>query len=81
MDKKERSNNKPKKYDGSFFQYTAAVALNYGKVESHPENVSNIMPFINKYNWGGIKYQAKVDEWKMFYKNNPTIALNDLYIK
>ena len=28
----------------------ATVALNYEEIESHPERVSNIKPFINKYN-------------------------------
>ena len=27
-----------------------AVALNYEEIQSHPERVSNIKPFINKYN-------------------------------
>ena len=42
---------------------------------------SYIKPFINKYNWKGINYPAKIDYWKTFDKNNPTIALNILYIK
>ena len=42
---------------------------------------TQIKPFINKYNWKGIKYPPKRDDWKMFEKNNPTIALNILYIK
>ena len=32
--------------------------------------------WINKYNWERIKYPSKIDDWKMFEKNNPTIALN-----
>ena len=27
------------------------------------------------------KYPSKIDEWKRFNKNNPTIVLNALYIK
>ena len=46
------------------------------KVESHPERISNIKPFINKYNWKGINYSSKIDDWKTFEKNNPTVALN-----
>ena len=45
------------------------------------ERVSNIIPFINKYNWEGINYPSKIDDWKTFEKNNPTIALNILYNK
>ena len=57
------------------------VALNYGKTELHPERVSNIILFIYKYNWNGIKYSLKIDDWETFEKNNPAITLNVLYIK
>ena len=57
------------------------VALNYEKTELYPERVSNIILFIYKYNWNGIKCSLKIDDWKTFEKNNPTITLNVLYIK
>ena len=41
----------------------------------------SVLLFINKYNWEGIRYPSKLDDWKMFEKNNPTIALNVLYTK
>ena len=63
------------------FQYTVTVALNYKEIKWNPERVSNIKPFINKYNWKGINYSSKLDDWKTFEKNNVTIALNILYIK
>ena len=33
-------------------------------------NCSNIKPFVNKYKWKGINYPSKMDDWKMFEKNN-----------
>ena len=27
------------------------VALNYEQIESHPESISKINPFIHQYNW------------------------------
>ena len=63
------------------FQYAATVAINYEKIKQNPERVSNITPIINKYNWKGIHYPSKIDDWKTFEKNNPTIPLNILYIK
>ena len=30
--------------------FLETVALNYEEIESHPEKISNIKPFINKYN-------------------------------
>ena len=59
----------------------STVALNYEEIKYRPERVSNIKPFINKYNWEGINYPSKLDDWKRFEKNNSAIALNILYIK
>ena len=42
---------------------------------------SSIKPFINKYNWEWINYPSKIDDGKTFETNNPTIALNILYIR
>ena len=55
------------------------VALNHREIKWSPERVSNIEPFINKRNWDGIKYPSKIEDWKKFESNNPTIALNVLY--
>ena len=55
------------------------VALNYGDIKWNPKRFENIKAFINKYDCDGIKYQWKIDEWKTFENNNPTIALNVLY--
>ena len=45
------------------------------------ERLSNIKPFINKYNWDEINYPSKIEDWKTLEKSNPTIALNILYTK
>ena len=68
----------PKNTDGKCFQYAATVALNYEEIRWNPERVPNIKLFRNKYNWKGINYPSKIDDWKIFEKNNPTIALNIL---
>ena len=57
------------------------VVLNCGEIKSHPERDSNIKPCINNYKWQGANYLSKTDNWKTFEKNNPTVALNILYIK
>ena len=46
----------PKNEDDKCFQYAATIALNYEEIESNPERVSNIKPFINKFDWEGINY-------------------------
>ena len=79
--KRKKATKNPKNMDDKCFQYAATVALNYEEIESHPERVSSIKSFINKYNWERINYSSKIDDWKTFGKNNPTIALNILYTK
>ena len=79
--KKKKATINPKNTDDKCFQYAATAALNYEDIESHPERVSNIKPFINKYNCKRLTYSSKVGDWKTFEKNSPTIALNTVYIK
>ena len=79
--KKKKSKINQKTEDDKCFQYAATVALNYKEIESDPERVSNIKPFINKYNWEKTDYPSKIDGWKKFEKNNLTIVLNILYTK
>ena len=57
------------------------VALYYEEIKWNSDGVSNIKPFVNEYKGKGINFPSKIDDWKTFEKNNPTIALNILYIK
>ena len=56
-------------------------ALNYQIIESNPQRISKLKPYINKYNWEGINFPAGSKEWQKFERNNNTIALNILYLK
>ena len=71
----------PRNADDKCFQFAVTVALNYGEIKENLERVSNIKPFINKYDWKKINRPSKIDGWKTFEKNNPTISLNILYVK
>ena len=79
--KKKQATINPKNADDKCYQYVVTVVLNYGEIELNSERISNIKPFRNKFNWKRINYPSKIDDWKTFTKNNPTIALNILYIK
>ena len=57
------------------------AALNYGEIKWNPERISNVKPFINKYNRDEIKYQKKIHDWKTLEKDNSTITLDVLYTK
>ena len=67
--KKKKATINPKNTDNKCFQYAATV---YEEIESHPERISSIKPFTNKYNWEGINYPSKIDDWKTFENNNQT---------
>ena len=54
--KKNKATKNRKNEDHKYFQYAITVALNSGEIESHPERVSNITRFINKYKCNGINY-------------------------
>ena len=62
------------------FENALDDALNYQNIETHPERISKLKPYINKYNWEGIDFPAGPKEWKKFERNNKTIALNILFI-
>ena len=63
------------------FSIRSNCCIIFEETESYSERVSNIIAFINKYNWEGINYSSKIDDLKKFQKNNPTIALNILFTK
>ena len=46
----KRATINPKNEDNKCFQYSITVALNHQNIESHPERISNIKPFIDQYN-------------------------------
>ena len=56
------------------------INTNYQIIESNPQRISKLKPYINKYNWEGINFPAGSKEWQKFEKNN-TIVLNILYVE
>ena len=70
----------PKNNDNNCFQYVLTVALNYQNINSHPERISNLKPFIDQYNWKEIDFPSQLKDWKKFELNNKTIALNILFV-
>ena len=79
--KRKKSRENPKNEDDKCFHYAATVPLNREEINKDPQRILKVEPFINKYNWNGIKYLTKVDDWKTFEKNILAITLIILYIK
>ena len=59
--------------------YAIVIALNYHKINSHPERISNLIPFIPNYTWDKVNFPAGPKEYNAFEKNNGAIALNIFY--
>ena len=62
------------------FQKVLDDSLNYQKIETHPERISNNVPFDGGYDWEGIEFPAGSKDCKKFEQNNKTIALNVLFV-
>ena len=76
---KDKKSANQKNNDNKCFQYAVTLALNIDKVNDHPERISKIKPFIEKYNWKDIDFPSTSIDWKKFELNNE-VALNILYI-
>ena len=55
--------------------------INHEEIKKDPQKITKIKSFINKDNWEGINFASEKDDWKIFLKNNVTIALIVLYAK
>ena len=73
------NNNNNNNNSNNNFQNALDDALNYQTIQSNPQRISTLKPYINKYNWEGINFPAGSKEWQKFEQNNDTIALNILY--
>ena len=63
------------------FQNALDDALDFQNIEKHPERISKLKPYINKYNWEGIDFRAGPKELQKFEQNNKTNAPNILFIQ
>ena len=77
--KNKKSTINPKNNDHKCFQYAVTLALNLDKINSHPERISKIKPFIEQYNWKEVDFPATSKDWKKSESNYET-ALNILYV-
>ena len=53
--------------------------MNYEQIKAHPDRISKVKPFIDKYNWKEIDFPSHSKDWKKLELNNKSIALNILY--
>ena len=77
--KNKKSTINHKNNDDKCFQYAVTLALNLNNISKHPQRISKIKPFIDRYNWKDIDFPPNNKDWRKFELNND-IALNILYI-
>ena len=53
-------------YRFSIWNYNTQKMLHYKELKYSLERVPYIKLFINKFNWEGIKYPSRLDDWKRF---------------
>ena len=66
--------------DDECFKWAVIAALNYGEIDSDHQRISKLKPFVDRYNWSGIKFPTPVKQCKKFENQNLDIALNVLFI-
>ena len=64
--KKEAINSNNNNNNNNNFQNALDDALNYQTIESNPQRISKLKPYVNKYNWKGINFPAGSKEWQNF---------------
>ena len=79
--KKEAITNNNNNNNNNNFQNALNDVLNYQTIETHPERISKLKPYINRYNWKGIEFPAGSKEWQKIEQNNDTITLNVFYVE
>ena len=67
--------------DDECFRWAVITALHYEEIGAHPERISKIRPFIDRYDWSGIKFPTPSNQWKKFESRNPDVALNVLSVE
>ena len=72
--------NPKNEYDEECFKYAVIAALHHHEIANHPERISKLKPYIDNYNWEGLKFPLPVEKIKKFEKNNIDIAVNVLFI-
>ena len=61
---KKATINPINKKDNECFQNGVIAVLNHEEIKKDPQRITNIKPFINKYNWKGIYYPSEKNDWK-----------------
>jgi len=73
--------NPKNKDDDKCFKWAVIAALHHKDIGDHPERISKLRSYIDRYDWSGIEFPTPSTQWKKFEKQNPNVALNVLVIE
>ena len=71
----------PKNDDDECFKWAVLAALHHKEIGVHPERISKLRSYVDRYNWNGIEFPTPSNQWSRFEKQNPEIALNVLVVE
>ena len=64
--------------DDLCFAYSIVTSIHNNEIDQHPDKISKLKPFTNKYGWNGINFPTEQKDWDRFERNNKDVALNIL---
>ena len=78
--KQQESYNKPQKQCWEVFSVCISSSTELWKIESQPDWISKMKPFMQISDWRRIAFPSDSKDWSTIERNYNTVALNILYI-
>ena len=69
----------PKNEDEECFKWAVTAALHNQEIDKDPQRISKLEPYVDRYNWNGLKFPLTINQIDKFEKNKD-IAVNLMYI-
>jgi hypothetical protein len=66
--------------DNECFKWAVIVALHHSEIGNDQQRISKLEPYVQKYNWKGLKFPMAVNKIGKFEENNPDVAVNVLFV-
>ena len=71
----------PQNTDEECFKWAVIAALHHEEIGKNPHRISNLEPYVDRYNWQGMKFPVALNKIGKFEKKNPDIAVNVLCVE
>lgn len=72
--------NSKNENDKECFRWSVNAALLHEEIGAHPERISKLLRFEDRYNWGRLKFLLAISKISSFEKDNSDIVVNILFI-